>query len=114
MSFEKQIQKWVSLDNQLKILNEKTRDLRGQKNDISENIFQYVETNQLSNATVKISDGKLRFGASKQTNPLTLKYVESCLNECISNKEQVEHVMRYIKDSRETKETPDIKRTYAK
>ena len=114
MSFEKQIQQWVSLDNQLKIINEKARDLRSQKNEIGENIFQYVETNQLSNATVKISDGKLRFGALKQTNPLTLKYVESCLNDCIANKEQVEHIMRHIKESRETKEVPDIKRTYAK
>ena len=31
MSFEKQIQQWVSLDNQIKILNEKTRDLRSKK-----------------------------------------------------------------------------------
>ena len=114
MSFEKQIQQWVSLDNQLKIINEKARDLRSQKNDISDNIFQYVETNQLSNATVKISDGKLRFGALKQTNPLTLKHVEACLNDCIPNKDKVEEIMRHIKESRETKEIPDIKRTYAK
>ena len=28
MSFENQVQQWVSLDNQLKQLNEKTKDLR--------------------------------------------------------------------------------------
>lgn len=114
MSFEKQIQQWVSLDNQIKILNEKTRDLRSKKNEISDNIFQYVETNQLSNATVKISDGKLRFGALKQTSPITLKLVESCLNNYISNKEQVDIIMKHIKQSRDNKEMPDIKRSYDK
>ena len=37
MSFEGQIQQWVSLDNQLKQLNEKVKDLRDKRNNLEEN-----------------------------------------------------------------------------
>ena len=38
-------------------------------------ILQHVETNNLSNATVQISDGKLKFASIRQTTPLTFKFV---------------------------------------
>jgi hypothetical protein len=110
MSFEENIKKWVALDNQLKTLNEKTKQLRDDKNNLEEGIMSYVETNKLSNATVNISDGKLRFVSSKQTAPLTLKYVEECLSKCIGNEGQVTQIMKVIKESREVKYSADIKR----
>jgi len=110
MSFEGNIKKWVSLDNQLKSMNEKIKNIRDEKNSTEEGILEYIETNNLKNATINISDGKLRFTTTKQTPPLTLKYIEECLLKCISNEEQVKGVMKVIKDSREYKYTPDIKR----
>jgi hypothetical protein len=110
MSFEENIKKWVALDNQVKTLNERTKQLREEKNNLEEGIMGYVETNNLNNATVNISDGKLRFVSTKQTAPLTLKYVEECLNKCIVNKNQVGQIMKIIKDAREVKYTADIKR----
>ena len=110
MSFEENIKKWVALDNQLKTLNEKTKQLRDDKNNLEEGIMTYVDTNKLSNATVNISDGKLRFVSTKQTAPLTLKYVEECLAKCIGNEGQVTQIMKVIKESREVKYTADIKR----
>jgi hypothetical protein len=112
MSLEENIKKWVSIDNQLKTLNEKTKELREMKNNAEELILEYVETKKMTNATVNISDGKLRFVSTKQTAPLTLKYVEECLSNCIKNEEQVTSIMNYIKESREIKYVPDIKRTY--
>ena len=110
MSFEENIKKWVALDNQLKTVNERVRQMRDEKNTLEEGIMTYVETNKLTNATVNISDGKLRFVTSKQTAPLTLKHVEECLSKCISNQDQVEKIMKIIKESREVKYTADIKR----
>ena len=65
--FERSIQKWVSIDNHIKILNEKMRELRDEKNDIYENINSYIETNRLQNASVDISDGKLKFVQTRIT-----------------------------------------------
>jgi hypothetical protein len=110
MSFEENIKKWVALDNQLKTIHERTKQLRDEKNTLEEGIMTYVETNKLTNATVNISDGKLRFVSAKQTAPLTLKHVEECLLKCIGSQNQVNHIMQIIKDSREVKYTADIKR----
>jgi alkyl sulfatase BDS1-like metallo-beta-lactamase superfamily hydrolase len=110
MSFEENIKKWVALDNQIKIANEKTKTWRDEKNTLEQGILSYVETNKLANATVTISDGKLRFVTAKQTAPLTLKHVEAGLSKCIGNEKQVIQIMQFIKDSREVKYTADIKR----
>ena len=110
MSFEENIKKWVALDNQLKTIHERTKQLRDEKNTLEEGIMTYVETNKLTNATVNISDGKLRFVSAKQTAPLTLKHVEECLLKCIGSQNQVNHIMQIIKDSREVKYSADIKR----
>ena len=114
MSFETSIQEWVSLDNQLRTLNDKVKELRSERNDIGDNIITYVETNELNHAVVKISDGRLRFGVTKQTAPLTLRHVEDCLKKCINDEEKVSAIMKYIKETRYVKENTDIKRTYAK
>jgi hypothetical protein len=112
MSFEESIQKWVSLDNQLRSIQDKTKQLREDKNKIEDGIIKYVDAHQLQNSMVKISDGKLKFTMVKQTNPLTLKYVDECLGKCIKNPDQVKLIMNYIKDSRNSKIIPDIKRFY--
>ena len=110
MSFEENIKKWVALDTQLKTVNERVKQMRDEKNTLEEDIMGYVETNKLTNATVNISDGKLRFVSAKQTAPITLKYVEECLKKCIGNENQVGQIMKVIKESREVKYTADIKR----
>ena len=110
MSFEENIKKWVSLDNQLKTISEKVKKIRDDKNSTEEMIMTYVEEKNIKNATINITDGKLRFTTTKQTPPLTLKYVEECLMKCIVNESQVKHVMKVIKDSREVKYSTDIKR----
>ena len=112
MEFEHQIQQWVSIDNQLKILNDKMKELRDKKNNISEQINSHIETSQLSNASVKLSDGQLKFIKVKETQPLTFKYLETCLSEIIKNEEQVKKIVDYIKNKREVKYVPEIKRLY--
>jgi hypothetical protein len=110
MSFEEKIQQWVLLDNQMKVLSEKIRDLREKKNNVSENINHYIETNNLTNAVVQISDGKLRFTNTKVAAPLTFKYLEKSLGEIIKNETQVRQIMDYLKQKREFKVVPEIKR----
>ena len=38
-NFQTNIQSWVTLDNQIKNLNIETKDLRSQRNDLTNNIF---------------------------------------------------------------------------
>lgn len=114
MSFQEKIQNWVSLDNQIRILTDKTKELRSKKNDTCDEILTYVTTNKLDNAVVQISDGRLKFVETKQQQPLTYKFVEECLINCIGDQVKVKQIINYMKQNRETKVVPDIKRTYNK
>ena len=109
---DKTIQNWVELDNELKKLNEKTKDIRTRKNDIEDKIITYVEDNSMNNSVVNITDGKIKFCEVKQTQPLTLGFLEKCLSEVIANQSQVKQIVDYIKSKRETKIVPEIKRYY--
>ena len=113
MNFEQQLQQWVSIDNQMKIVSDKMKELRDKKNTISEQINTHIETNQI-NSVVKLSDGQLKFVKVKETQPLTFKYLETCLSEIIKNEEQVKKIVEYIKNKREVKYVPEIKRLYNK
>jgi hypothetical protein len=109
-TFEKQIQQWVAIDNQLKALNEKARELREKKQDLCETIMEHVQKNNLSNATVQISDGRLKFSNTRVPTPLTFKYLEKSLKEVIKNEEQAVKLIEYVKTKREFKVVPEIKR----
>ena len=111
-NFQENIKKWVQLDSQLKNLNDKSKEIRGQRNELSDGIFDFVDDNNLSTSTIKISDGRLKFAQNKQTAPITLGFLEGCLNDIIKNEEQVAHIMEYIKQKREVKIVTDIKRYY--
>jgi hypothetical protein len=110
--FQKNIQEWVATDNKIKTLNSQLKNLRTNRNFLTENIFSYAQTNNLESAVIEISDGKLKFQNYKQTSPLTYKYVKQCLNECIGNEETVERLLSYMKEKRESRYVNDIKRSY--
>lgn len=111
-TLDTKIKRWVELDNKIKESADEVRDIRTEKAVINDEILEIIEEKQLGKATVNISDGKLRFVASKHTAPLTLAYIEKCLSELITNGKQVEQIMTYIKKNRETKTTMEIKRVY--
>lgn len=110
MSFENQIQQWVTIDNQLKQLNEKTRELREKRNNLENDITKYAFSNNLNNNFVKISDGKLKFVHTKISEPLTFKYLEKTLSEVIKNDTQVKQIMEHLKNKRSIKVIQEIKR----
>ena len=113
MSFENNIQKWVSIDNEIKRLNEKLKSLRDEKNGLNTQIIAYVNTNNLNDSQIGISDGKLRFASTKVAQPLTFKYLEDTLSQIIQNKDQVSLILNHLKNKRITKTIPEIKRYYS-
>ena len=96
----------------MKTLNDRMKELRDKKSILSQNINTHIETNNLSESSVKLSDGQLKFVKVKDTQQLTFKYLETCLREIIKNEEQVTKIVDYVKNKREVKYVPEIKRLY--
>jgi DNA mismatch repair ATPase MutL len=114
MSFEKQLQQWVTIDNQLKILNDKVKELRDAKNTLTQHMTKHIEQNKLVQTTFSNSDGNVRYVTTKLPQPLTFAYLEKCLREIIKNEVQVNQIMNYVKQKREIKIVPELKRVYTK
>jgi len=109
-NIEKQLQQWVILDNQYKLVQEKSKELREKKSSLLESI---TSTGGLStNSVINITDGRIKLVNTKSTTPLTFTYLETCLSEIIKNEEQVKKIVDYLKKRRETKTVTELKRYY--
>jgi len=112
MSFEEKIKLWIETDDKIKVLNDEIRQLREIKNEVTEKINVVINHNKLQDAQIEIPGGKIKFAQTKVTQPITLKYVESCLSNIIQDQGQVQQIVQYIKEQREVKTSSEIKRYY--
>tara|TARA_Y200000002_G_C22686619_1_gene666230 strand:+ start:4926 stop:5267 length:342 start_codon:yes stop_codon:yes gene_type:complete len=111
MSFEEHIKEWVALDNQLKLYNDKIKQIKEKRARVSEKILDIENFDtKLCNKSLEISDGRLKFVNSRIASNLTFKYVEDSLKNIIQNDKQVSQIIQYLKENREIKMVPEIKR----
>jgi len=108
--FQENIQKWVVLENQIKTVNEKMKVIRENKNKLTEEICEYIKTNNIYEKNIELSDGVIKMYEKKDYSPLTYTYIEDSLNKIISNKEHVEYIIKYLKENRQIKVSSDIKK----
>ena len=112
MDFSKNIKQWVSIDTEIKKLNDLLKSKREKKHDMLKNIIEYKNDNNLANTLIRISDGSLRFTSTKQFQPITYLYIKERLAEIIDDDEQVEFIINHLKEKRNYKVVEDIKRIY--
>jgi len=110
--FIENIQRWVTIDSQIKLINEKVKKARTIKSALMEDITTFAYDNHIENTKIEISDGELRFYEKKEYQPITFGYVEENLGKIISDKKQVEHIMNYLRENREISVCKDIRRNY--
>lgn len=111
--FVENVQKWSLYDRQLKLIAEKTKQIRDAKQNASKQIIEYMETNHLSHNKIELSDGELKIVEKKDYSPLTFSYIEESLAKIIPEKAHVDYIIDYLKTNREIKVTQEIKRTAA-
>mgnify|MGYP000948631169 FL=1 len=114
MNFETYIKDWVILDTKIKKQSEELKLLREKRQTLGSSLNVYIEENELNNAIIQISDGTIKYNQVKMTQPLTLKYIHTCLENCIQNVETVDKLMEYIKENRDVKISNELKRYYNK
>ena len=71
-----------------------------------------MKSHGLNNRKIEISDSVLSYYEKTETSSLSYTYLEKKLAEIIPEKEQVEYIIKYLKDNRETKKIPDLRRVY--
>jgi hypothetical protein len=111
--FIENVQKWSLIDARLKLINENTKKLRDMKSDLGKNITAYMKENNLEDKKIGLQGGELRLVEKKEYTPLTFSYLESCLDNIIADKEQVDFIMNCVREQREVNTVKEL-RHYAK
>jgi uncharacterized membrane protein YgaE (UPF0421/DUF939 family) len=106
---DEDIKQWITLNNELKIMNEKINVLRERKNNLCKKIYNYANNNRLVDNFIPLTNGKIKITTINVTQPLTFKYIEKSLGEIIKNENQIKQIVNHIKEKREIKLVPDIK-----
>ena len=112
MDFTESIREWVAVDNRIKKYQGEIKKERALRSALTTSILDHAEETNMDHAVIEITDGRLKFQSTRITAPLTFRFLEECLNECIKGEEQVKQIIKYVKSKREVKFIPDIKRTY--
>jgi hypothetical protein len=113
-TFVENVKKWVICDQQLKLIKDKSDQIRDTKHALGVSICSYMTDNNISQNEIEITNGKLKVYEKKEYSPLTFSYIEQCLAKIIPEKSHVDYIIRYLKENREIKTTTDLKSTYKK
>lgn len=112
--FKNNVKNWVFLDNQLKVINEKTKKIREKKQEITQELCQFLTKNNYGNKKIKIQDGELKNEISmyekKEYSSLTFTYIRDSLEKIINSEEQINYIMDFLKENREITVVSDIRK----
>jgi seryl-tRNA synthetase len=100
------LQQWISIDNQLKQLTEKMRELREKKNELTQSISKQMH--EKSEDTILTTEGTIRLIKKREYENISFKYLEKWLPVIITDSAQSELLIRLLREKREIKETDDI------
>ena len=114
VEFQTDVQKWVALDSQLKLANDKIRQLRESKSQLTSKICNFIDTQNMRDTKLEISDGNLKVYDRKEYSPITFAYIETSLDKIIPNKEHAAYIIKYLKENREITTVSDIRRNTTK
>jgi hypothetical protein len=112
--FVENVKKWVLCDQQLKLIKDKSDNIRDMKHTLGSAICTYMDENNLSQNEIEITNGKLKIYEKKEYSPLTFSYVEQSLAKIIPDKSHVQYIIQYLKENREIKTSTELKSIYKK
>jgi hypothetical protein len=105
---------WNSLDTKLRYIQEKTKEMREQKQVLTDEVRTYLETFSTPPRIMVDENTEIQLYDRKETTTLSFSYIEKCLGEIIKEKSQVDYIINYLKDQRETTIVKELKRTVRK
>jgi len=108
-AFHENIKKWALLDSRIKLINEKTKEMREMRNRIECDIVRHLEENNMTHRKISVNDSELKIVEKKEYGTLTYSYIEECLGKLIPDKSQVDYVIQYIKDNRPVKTVKELR-----
>ena len=103
------VKSWVTLDNQIRALTNKLKDLRKEKKTKNEEMIRVMKENQIDNFDLK--DGQILYKKETKREALTQKRLLDILSKHPQlGEEQAKHLNQFIYDRRKVTEHAVIAR----
>ena len=122
----KKIQKWVQLDNKVMELNDKLKPLQEEiktiqeghkdiiieKDELEQDIVDYVQSKKMDMLTINTSDGNIKFSKRNTTQSLSVKILNNLLGDYHRQHPETntEDIYNYVINALEKKTKLSIKR----
>ena len=108
--FQDNVKKYVTIDNKIKSAQDAIKILKQEKDKAGKNILIYIKTNNLEEAPINITNGKLKYFLSKTTTSISKPYIEKRLETYFKSKTKAKEATDFIYANREFNEKETIKR----
>lgn len=103
------VKNWVTLDNQIRLLNNKLKQLKDDKKKQNEKMIEIMKSNEIDNFDLK--DGQIRYKKTKKRQVLSQKLlVEILKNHPQFDNESVNQLNDYVYQNRKIIEEDKIVR----
>ena len=103
------VKKYLEVDDKLRDIKEKTKNLNTEKKTKEEFILNYLQS--IDEKVVDVADGKLRRNISKTQAPLKKETIQKALAEIVGDATKATAMTEQIIKSRPTVERVTLKRT---
>jgi hypothetical protein len=107
--FVEAVKKYLEVDDKLRDIKEKTKNLNTEKKTKEEFILTYLQS--IDEKVIDVSDGKLRRNISKTQAPLKKETIQKALAEIVGDANKATAMTEQIIKSRPTVERVTLKRT---
>ena len=107
--FRDKVIKWIEIDDSIRELRAKTKELTTEKKQFEEYILSYMD--QIEEKCFNIKDGKLRKNVSETKGPKQKQIIHQALVEIVGDSNKPTAMTEHIINSRPTVERVNLKRT---
>jgi len=107
--FQEKVQLWVKLDDALRELRVKSKDITQEKKELEEYILQYLD--EIGEKSIGITDGNLRKNVSKTKAPLKKENIYNTIKDLTKDETKASTITNQIFENRPLTERVNLKRT---
>lgn len=108
-AFRDNVLRWVEIDDDIRSIRAKVKELNDEKKQYEENIISYL--NKVDEESIVIKDGKLSKSVSKSQAPLKKENIHKSITELVGDSTKAMAITEHILNNRETTQKIRLSRT---
>lgn len=110
--FKELVISWVSIDDQVRKLSEKMRDLKNEKKQFEEYILAFME--KYEEDTITLHNGLLKRNVSQAKGALKEDIIQDAIKEITKDADKAYEMTKFIMEQRPVSEKVNLKRSIKK